>query len=28
VNTSIEAGIKIGIARTTSPGNIVSKDLL
>jgi len=28
VNTSIEAGIKIGIARTTSPGSIVSKDLL
>jgi len=28
VNTSIEAGIKIGIARTTLPGSIVSKDLL
>lgn len=28
VNTSIEAGVKIGIARTTSPGAIVSKDLL
>ena len=28
VNTSIEAGVKIGIARTTSPGTIVSKDLL
>jgi carbonic anhydrase/acetyltransferase-like protein (isoleucine patch superfamily) len=28
VNTSIEAGIKIGIARTTSPGSVVSKDLL
>ena len=28
VNTSIEAGIKIGIARTTMPGSIVSKDLL
>lgn len=28
VNTSIEAGVKIGIARTTSPGSIVSKDLL
>ena len=28
VNTSIEAGIKIGIARTTAPGSVVSKDLL
>lgn len=28
VNTSIEAGVKIGIARTTSPGSVVSKDLL
>jgi UDP-N-acetylglucosamine diphosphorylase / glucose-1-phosphate thymidylyltransferase / UDP-N-acetylgalactosamine diphosphorylase / glucosamine-1-phosphate N-acetyltransferase / galactosamine-1-phosphate N-acetyltransferase len=28
VNTSIEAGVKIGIARTTTPGSIVSKDLL
>jgi carbonic anhydrase/acetyltransferase-like protein (isoleucine patch superfamily) len=28
VNTSIEAGVKIGIARTTSPGTIISKDLL
>lgn len=28
VNTSIEAGIKIGVARTTSPGTIVSKDLM
>lgn len=28
VNTSIEAGIKIGIARTTSPGSVVSKDLM
>ena len=28
VNTSIEAGIKIGIARMTTPGSIVSKDLL
>jgi len=28
VNTSIEAGVKIGVARTTSPGSIVSKDLL
>jgi len=28
VNTSIEAGIKIGIARTTAPGSLVSKDLL
>ncbi len=28
VNTSIEAGVKIGIARTTAPGCVVSKDLL
>lgn len=28
VNTSIEAGIKIGIARTTTPGSVISKDLL
>jgi UDP-N-acetylglucosamine diphosphorylase / glucose-1-phosphate thymidylyltransferase / UDP-N-acetylgalactosamine diphosphorylase / glucosamine-1-phosphate N-acetyltransferase / galactosamine-1-phosphate N-acetyltransferase len=28
VNTSIEAGVKIGIARTTSPGSVISKDLL
>ncbi|MGD7653746.1 MAG: hypothetical protein ACQCXQ_11055 [Verrucomicrobiales bacterium] len=28
VNTSISAGVKIGIARTTTPGTIVSKDLL
>lgn len=28
VNTSIEAGIKIGIARTTPPGSVISKDLL
>ncbi len=28
VNTSIEAGVKIGVARTTTPGSIVSKDLL
>ncbi|MES2476866.1 MAG: hypothetical protein V4640_13870 [Verrucomicrobiota bacterium] len=28
VNTSIEAGIKIGIARTTLPGSYVAKDLL
>ena len=28
VNTSIEAGIKIGIARTISPGSVVSRDLL
>jgi carbonic anhydrase/acetyltransferase-like protein (isoleucine patch superfamily) len=28
VNTSIEAGIKIGIARMTTPGTIVSKDLM
>jgi carbonic anhydrase/acetyltransferase-like protein (isoleucine patch superfamily) len=28
VNTSIEAGVKIGIARTTQPGSFISKDLL
>jgi carbonic anhydrase/acetyltransferase-like protein (isoleucine patch superfamily) len=28
VNTSIAAGIKIGIARTTPPGSVISKDLL
>ncbi len=28
VNTSIEAGVKIGIARTTQAGSYVSKDLL
>ncbi len=28
VNTSIEAGVKIGIARTTQPGSYISKDLL
>ena len=28
VNTSLEAGVKIGIARTTSPGSVISKDLL
>lgn len=28
VNTSIAAGIKIGVARTTTPGTVVSKDLL
>lgn len=28
VNTSLEAGIKIGIARTTSPGSVISKDLM
>jgi UDP-N-acetylglucosamine diphosphorylase / glucose-1-phosphate thymidylyltransferase / UDP-N-acetylgalactosamine diphosphorylase / glucosamine-1-phosphate N-acetyltransferase / galactosamine-1-phosphate N-acetyltransferase len=28
VNTSIDAGIKIGIARTTKPGSYISKDLL
>lgn len=28
VNTSIEAGVKIGIARTTKPGSYVNKDLL
>lgn len=28
VNTSIEAGVKIGIARTTVPGSYIGKDLL
>ena len=28
VNTSIEAGIKIGVARTTKPGSYISQDLL
>jgi UDP-N-acetylglucosamine diphosphorylase / glucose-1-phosphate thymidylyltransferase / UDP-N-acetylgalactosamine diphosphorylase / glucosamine-1-phosphate N-acetyltransferase / galactosamine-1-phosphate N-acetyltransferase len=28
VNTSIEAGVKIGIARTTTPGSYVNKDLM
>lgn len=28
VNTSIEAGVKIGVARTTKPGSYVDKDLL
>lgn len=28
VNTSIEAGVKIGIARTTAPGSYIGKDLL
>ena len=28
VNTSIGAGIKIGVARTTKPGTYVDKDLL
>ncbi len=28
VNTSIEAGVKIGIARTTKPGSYINKDLL
>jgi len=28
VNTSIEAGIKIGIARTTPPGSYIGKDLM
>jgi len=28
VNTSIEAGVKIGIARTTKPGSYVAKDML
>ena len=28
VNTSLEAGVKIGVARTISPGSVVSKDLL
>ena len=28
VNTSIEAGVKIGIARTVPPGTVVTKDLM
>ena len=28
VNTSIEAGVKIGLARTTKPGSYVEKDML
>jgi NDP-sugar pyrophosphorylase family protein len=28
VNTSIEAGVKIGVARTIKPGTYVAKDLL
>lgn len=28
VNTSIEAGVKIGVARTIPPGTVVSKDLM
>jgi bifunctional UDP-N-acetylglucosamine pyrophosphorylase/glucosamine-1-phosphate N-acetyltransferase len=28
VNTSIEAGVKIGVARTTKPGSYIEKDLL
>ena len=28
VNTSIEAGVKIGVARTTQPGSYIGKDLL
>ena len=28
VNTSIEAGVKIGVARVTKPGSYVSKDLM
>ena len=28
VNTSLEAGVKIGVARTTKPGSYVGKDLL
>lgn len=28
VNTSIEAGIKIGVARTTQPGSVVTRDLM
>lgn len=28
VNTSIEAGVKIGIARTTRPGSYISQDLM
>lgn len=28
VNTSLEAGVKIGVARTIPPGTVISKDLL
>lgn len=28
VNTSIEAGVKIGVARTTKPGSYIDKDML
>jgi UDP-N-acetylglucosamine diphosphorylase / glucose-1-phosphate thymidylyltransferase / UDP-N-acetylgalactosamine diphosphorylase / glucosamine-1-phosphate N-acetyltransferase / galactosamine-1-phosphate N-acetyltransferase len=28
VNTSIEPGIKIGVARTTAPGSVIRKDIL
>ena len=28
VNTSIEAGVKIGVARTTKPGSCIEKDML
>jgi bifunctional UDP-N-acetylglucosamine pyrophosphorylase/glucosamine-1-phosphate N-acetyltransferase len=28
VNTSLEAGVKIGIGRTTKPGSYVAKDML
>ena len=28
VNTSLEAGVKIGVARTTKPGSYVDKDML
>lgn len=28
VNTSLEAGVKIGVARTTAPGSTISKDLM
>ena len=28
VNTSLEAAIKIGVARTTEPGSVIKKDLM
>ena len=28
VNTSLEAGVKLGVARTTKPGTYVGRDLL
>ena len=28
VNTSLQAGIKVGVARTTGPGAVVDKDMM